>query len=400
MDRTEPTIGLLGPIETAQFAEFLPKSIFNRPVPPGLGGTPVNSLALELLRRGRRVTLFSLDPSVDREMTIEGDRLRIVFGPFTHHRGRNWFTRERRALRQAIARERPTALHAHWTYEYALAASDSGLPHVVTAHDAPWSILRHSFNTYRVVRTAMAYQAGHRAEMMTAVSPYVADHLRRYGFHRKPIRVIGNGTADPGPPPPRGVLGPVRIAIITSGGWDRHKNLPTALLAFQHLRRDLPDARLTLIGSGCEPNGAAQHWMESQELALAGLDFRGPLSHTATLDALASHHILLHPSREESFSMVALEAMSRGVAVVAGRNVGALPWLLEEGRSGMLVDIRKPEEIAAGLLHLAYDSEKRAAMTLAAYHAFRSRFSIGAITDAYEEIYAGLFQAGKRPSGR
>lgn len=393
MGQYEPTIGLLGPIETAQFTDFLPRPTYDQPVPPGLGGTPVNSLALELLRRGRRVTLFSLDPSVDDERIIAGDRLRIVFGPFAPHRGRNWFARERQALGRAIARERPTVLHAHWTYEYALAASDSGLPHVVTAHDAPWSILRHSFNAYRLIRTVMAYQAGRRVGMMTAVSPYIAGHLHRYGFHRKPIRVIGNGIADPGPPPPRGVVGPVRIATISSGGWDRHRNLPAALLAFQRLRQDLPDARLTLIGSGCEPNGAAYRWLRSRGLTPTGIDFLGPLPHAATLKALETHDILLHPSLEESFSMVTLEAMSRGVAIVAGRNVGALPWLLEDGRCGMLVDVRKPEEIAAGLLHLVRDPARRNALTQAAYQSFRSHFSIGAIADAYEEIYATLFRA-------
>jgi hypothetical protein len=40
-------------------------------------------------------------------------------------------------MREALQREQPDILSAHWTYEFAAAAIATGIPHVVTAHDAP-----------------------------------------------------------------------------------------------------------------------------------------------------------------------------------------------------------------------------------------------------------------------
>src|SRR3954464_4395902 len=138
-------IGMLGPISVDAFRDHLDRASRDRSVAKGLGGTPVNLLSLQLLRRGWAVTIFTLDPGVEDELLLEGPGLRICVGPFRRIRARDFFKIERRYLLRAIQRERPDILHAHWTYEYALAAQASGLPHLITAHDAPINVLRHNF---------------------------------------------------------------------------------------------------------------------------------------------------------------------------------------------------------------------------------------------------------------
>ena len=58
----------------------------------------------------------------------------------------------------AIDPRDPDIVHAHWTYEFALGAIESRVPTVVTAHDAPLSILRLNPTPYRLARTVMAWQ--------------------------------------------------------------------------------------------------------------------------------------------------------------------------------------------------------------------------------------------------
>ncbi|MGP2481157.1 hypothetical protein ACTUM2_15085, partial [Listeria monocytogenes] len=84
-----------------------------------------------------------------------------------------------------------------------------------------------------------------------AVSPYVADHLRRFGFHAGTIDVIPNAL------PPALIHAEIArrasgaaetvFAGIFSGGWDGLKNGATLIEAFAMVRRHLPGARLLLV---------------------------------------------------------------------------------------------------------------------------------------------------------
>ena len=387
----EPCIGVLGPIPLAAFGDILPE-LGTAGGLDGLGGPPVHFHVRELLRRGRRVTLFTLDPAIEEERVFESERLKICVGPYTQHRGRNWFRRERAYLLRALQRERPAVLSAHWTYEFALAAIASGIPHVVTAHDAPWRVLRHDVSPYRLVRTAMAYQAARQARRLVAVSPYVAGHLRRFGFHGHPIDVIPTGRPPhrPAPARPRPAGAAATFAGIFSGGWQGLKNGAALLDAFALLRRDLPQARLMMIGDGCEPGGSAALWAGARGIA-AGIAFLGRLPHQRIVELLATEiGVLVHPSLEESFGMTLIEAGALGAAVIAGRDSGAVPWVLGEGEYGLLVDVRSPAGIARAMLHLARDQDMRSRLAAAAQSAVRDRFDITRVTDRYEEIFAQL----------
>jgi D-inositol-3-phosphate glycosyltransferase len=87
------------------------------------------------------------------------------------------------------------------------------------------------------------------------------------------------------------------------------------------------------------------------------------------------HHILstyyraadlvLAPSRSESFGLVALEAAACGVPVVASA-VGGLLSLVDDGRTGRLIDGRDPADYARAADELLRDDDQRAAMGQAA----------------------------------
>ncbi len=385
------TIGVLGPVALADFADLLPGQGLADGRLPGLGGPPVHFHVRELLRRGRRVTLFTLDPTIGNEQIFETEGLKVCVGPYTRHRGRAFFRRERAYLLEALRRERPDILSAHWTYEFALAAIASGIPHVVTAHDAPWRILRHDRTPYRLVRTVMAYQACRQARRLVAVSPYVADHLRRFGFRAGPVDVIPNALPpdllDTLPASRTPGTAPV-FAGLFSGGWDGLKNGPRLIEAFAVLRRTLPQARLVLAGDQCEAGGPAAMWARARAID-AGIQFLGRQPHRRVVDLLATDiDVLVHPSLEESFGMTLIEAGALGVPVIAGRDSGAVPWVL--GAHGLLVDVRSADAIARAMQDLGENQRKRQELSALAQKAVRDRFDIGRVTDHYEEIFARL----------
>jgi glycosyltransferase involved in cell wall biosynthesis len=390
-------IGVLGPATVSEFVEHLAPSAQGWS-PAGTGGIPVNELVRELLRLGHRVTLFTADTGIDRETTLDGTRLRVCIVPLGKPVGRrparDFFRVERRALGVAIERECPDLLHAHWTSFYALAAQASGLPHVITAHDAPIAVLRREFIPYRIAHTLMAYAVIARARIIISVSPYIASHLRSFMFYRGEKVIIPNGLPDyvfeTARPRTTGRQSATFGTVLS--GWTRLKNGRAALEAFALVRHAIPDARLVMIGPGHEPGGEASSWARQRNLT-EGVQFIGPLSHRAALERVAGEvDVFVHPSLEESFGLTVAEASALGVPVIGGINSGAVPWTLAEGRAGILVDVAQPKALARAMLELVRNPEKQKALSDAG-RMNSERFRMSKVMVAHEALYERILRA-------
>lgn len=94
--------------------------------------------------------------------------------------------------------------------------------------------------------------------------------------------------------------------------------------------------------------------------------------------------VLITSLASETSSMVALEAMACGTPVIA-RGIGALPEVVEDGVTGILVE--SDNEFAAAVAKIADVSP----------HACRSyveaNFSSGAMADAYESLYSEIMES-------
>lgn len=383
------TIGMLGPITLRDFREYLDPSANFDTLPKGNGGSPVNLLSQELLKRGHRMVIITVDRSVRDEIIVSGERLRICVGPDRLKHARDFFSAERKYLVRAILREKPDVLHAQWTYEFALAAVASGLPYVVTAHDAPINVLRRNFIPYRIARTIMAYVALWRAKRVVSVSPYVAKHLRRFAFHWRRIQVIPNGLSQE--------LFDLQIAnrirtrevtfATVLNGWAGYKNGQVSIQAFAELRKHVPGAQLLMFGQDHEAGGVADKWSRKREMH-NGVKFVGHLPHDRLIEQLRTEvDVLVHPSLEESHGMALIEAMALGIPVIGGSKSGAVPWTLDQGKAGILVDMRYPKKLAEVMLKLARDPTGRETWGATGSASVQKRFHVRAIADEYETCY-------------
>lgn len=392
-------IGIAGHIATSSIARFLDGDIAD--LPSGYYGAPLlGTLIGALLERGHTVMAYttSSDMAASARVSATGRNFKITYCParpraFRYSDGR-WgraadaFKLERDLLRGAMANDAPDLVHAHWSYEFALAAIESGLPHVVTCHDAPQVVLRFSPNLYRLVRYFMARRVLRKAQYITAVSPYLKQKLE--GYARNPIRVVPN----PLPSHPANTadryrqLDPAapRIVMILNG-WGGRKNPEPALRAFGALRTRIPGAELVIMGDGYGIGGEAEVWAKSQGLA-DGVKFRGPLPYTTLLATLAESDVLLHPALEETFGMSIAEAMSLGVPIVGGRKSGAVPWVMGDG--GVVTDVTSVAAIEAALHGLISDSavhRRHAEAGKARAHACFSATQVAAIFETiYDEV--------------
>lgn len=390
-------LALAGPISISAFAGDLhPLWAVRAASIPGLGGTPVVSLAKALLQRGHCLTVFTLAPGITEEIVLDGPALRLCVGPMrAGGRGADFFRAERAYLQRAITRENPDLVHAHWTYEFALAAIASEIPTLVTAHDAPVNILRHFRDPYRVARTLMAAQALRRARHLTAVSPHVAKHLRDAMGCRKQIHIVPNGFPEEffshsG----RAATGGKTVTFATAlNGWVKLKNGRGAIRAFAQLRRHRSDVRMLMFGAGHGINESAHAWSAARGIS-DGIEFAGELPHDELRARLAAEvDVFLHPSLEESHGMGLCEAMALRIPVIGGRKSGAVPWTLENGVAGALADVRSPENIAEIMLALVDDPKRRVELGLAGQSSVRRRFHMNIVAAAYEAQYARALAA-------
>jgi glycosyltransferase involved in cell wall biosynthesis len=111
----------------------------------------------------------------------------------------------------------------------------------------------------------------------------------------------------------------------------------------------------------------------------------GALDLAAKARRLAEARCLLVPSlAAETSSLVAMEALASGTPVVAFR-AGALPEIVEHGRTGFLVD--GPEEMAAAIGRVG-ELDPRACRAAA-----EARFSEARMTASYLRLYGRLAEA-------
>ncbi|OGO53651.1 MAG: hypothetical protein A2V84_06935 [Chloroflexi bacterium RBG_16_70_13] len=99
--------------------------------------------------------------------------------------------------------------------------------------------------------------------------------------------------------------------------------------------------------------------------------------------------VYVHPSHADGMPNVVLEAMACGMAVIATR-VAAVPTMIEDGRTGMLVDIGNVEQLRAAIKTLAADPAARARLGAAASEHVAATYPIARVVDRIEEAYEDI----------
>lgn len=376
-------------------------------LPAGMGGIPPVHEIRMLLERGHEVILVTLDPTITDEMVVRGERLTVHIGPCRSTRAiRTLYRAERRYLTRTIRKIDPDVVHAHWTYEYAMAAVDSGLPVVITIHDAPlrivrWNLPRHGSGTlvnraaqttHWILKASMAWRVARRSRFNIAVSPHTRDHFKRILRCRGEIETIANpmdpevwrgrNSAEPTvwDPSER----PIRCVAVL-GSWGFLKNGRILLEAFALTRASGLDAELLLVGRDFGPEGEAARWARARGLA-GGVTFLGPMVNAAVIDLLTSADMLVHPSREEACGMVITEAQLVMTAVIGGSTSGGVPWTLGYGIAGELVNIDSAEELAESMARLARSPDHRAELARAGHFLAMRRHDPEVLADRIESM--------------
>jgi glycosyltransferase involved in cell wall biosynthesis len=186
---------------------------------------------------------------------------------------------------------------------------------------------------------------------------------------------------------PAGDVGDLRrgrpAALLCVGNWIPRKGIVELVEAFALLPDDV--ATLHLVGD----DGVDSQYRAAVRRRLGGLDDRVVVHGVVSKERIASLYraadAFVMPSFKEPYGTVYGEAMAAGLPVVGWR-AGNLPFLVEHGREGFVVEPGDVAGLADALLRLSRDSARRADMAAAAS-------ARGARLPTWEDTAAKFFES-------
>jgi len=178
--------------------------------------------------------------------------------------------------------------------------------------------------------------------------------------------------------------------IIMVGYMDDNKAPDLLLKAWDNIKEDYPDWRVSFLG-----NGEVERFKQmAMDMGLQdSVEFTGYVTgdrkkeyfDTASVYCLCSYH--------EGFPMAVLEAWEHSIAVIT-TPVGGLPDVIEEGKNALTFDFGDWQGLAKQMKRLMDDEALRKAMADYAYEFVEKEFALDNINNKFTLIYNNLLNNG------
>lgn len=176
--------------------------------------------------------------------------------------------------------------------------------------------------------------------------------------------------------------------VLFAGQVIERKGVKELLDAWKRVDHSRYRAKLILIGDDIQNAGAYRK--EMQDYAQAeriDAEFMGFQSNVPQW--LKAADIAVVPSREEPLGNATLEAMATGLPVI-GTRTGGIPEMIEDNKTGLLVGVNDPEDLANALQKLLADRELAKSYGGSGRLRCEQLFSIQTHTDAMLKVFEEL----------
>jgi glycosyltransferase involved in cell wall biosynthesis len=152
--------------------------------------------------------------------------------------------------------------------------------------------------------------------------------------------------------------------------------------------REVPEARFLVVGG--EPFGVGDDYSQRLRCLAVELNLADQVAFTGHLNevrpALAAMDVFVHPGDPEPFGLVNVEAMAMGKPVVAFAH-GALPEIVLNMETGLLVTPEDEATLAEAILTLLRDSARRQVMGRAGRARVEARFTAERMAAEVEAVW-------------
>ena len=282
-------------------------------------------------------------------------------------------------------------LHVHYAIPHAYSAFvareilDKRIPLITTLHGTDITLMGSNQQFYDVIKFCLKTSDG-----LTAVSQSLKEKTERTFEVPGKIEVIPN-FIDPeeyqpiNTPCVQGLRS--RYAsqgekvVIHISNFREVKRVGDVVKTFALINQQVP-AKLLMVGDGPE-RADAYHLAEelgiSERVCFLGKQER-------VVELLSVSDLFLLPSAQESFGLVALEAMACQVPVIAS-DVGGLPEVIKDGKTGYLLPVGAIEQMAAKGINLLSNEALHSQIAAEARRHALEIFPADKIVSQYEDYY-------------
>ncbi len=293
------------------------------------------------------------------------------------------------ALARMVAKKfRPDVVHAHWGFPQGLAAKFTGIPYFVNFYGGEFSMAR-KFRLMWLLRWIVRGSVG-----SFTVTNYYVSMMRDAGLDMVRIPIpLGVDTSRFRP----GVAGSGDIRerlckkgellVLFVGRLVERKGPDYLVSAFQKVARQIPNARLVMVGGGPMEKSLK---LQADRLGIS-VNFLGEIPNAELPKYYCAADIFVLPSivdrhgDREGQGVVYAEAMACGIPVI-GTSTGGIPDVISKD-VGLLVNEKDPEDLARSIIRLLKDARLRKSMGENAYKLVQERFSWGKIAAEYIKIF-------------
>lgn len=290
-------------------------------------------------------------------------------------------------------------LHVHYAIPHSVSAllarqmlaagpKKRKLPFVTTLHGTDITLVGQDRSYLPITRYSIEESDG-----VTAISEYLRERTVREFEVTNPIDVIYNFVncdvycRDKNVADRRSEYAPngERILVHVSN-FRPVKRVTDVIEVFDRVRKQIP-AKLLLMGDG--PDRSPAEWLAVQKGIHNDVIFLG--KREQVYETLGISDVLLMPSELESFGLAALEAMASEVVPIT-TNVGGVPEVVENGKSGFLAAVGDVETMARYAIDILKDESRLRAMGKQCREAARARFCTTRIIPQYEDFYRRVLE--------
>jgi glycosyltransferase involved in cell wall biosynthesis len=315
--------------------------------------------------------VLTLGPLGER-MRAEGIAVQANIGQHFSDTAHNFF--------RIFKESRPDVVHLHNptpTVYAAMAARMVGVPSIISTRHSLVAPPRRLVVEFKYALAATC------CDWIVGICDATTSNLKNMHSvpSRKIVRVY-NGT-DPVLRVPKEQCPPKSgFTLVYVGRLEPVKNHALLLNAFRVALHSMPDLRLWMVGDGGERNMLEN--LTSELGITKQVTFWGQQLDVAPFFSAADAFIM--SSKSEGLPMSLLQAFSLGLPAIV-TDVGGMAEVVRLAQAGYMVSPTDPAQMAAAILRLAGNDKERAQYTTNAEDAFRSRFTLITMVDAYMNLY-------------
>lgn len=182
-----------------------------------------------------------------------------------------------------------------------------------------------------------------------------------------------------------------KVNISYLGNLLESKGILDFLAAAKIVAETFPNVKFLIAGSWNMHERTKQHAYKiiSGNVLESKVSFCGVVTGDQKMQFLADTDIFVFPSwyEYEGCPLVILEAMAAGCPVISTKDVGAIPEIVDDGTTGILVDRKKPRMLAKAILRLLKEPETRIAMGAAGRRKFEQNYTLERNVEKIIEIF-------------